>query len=743
MAGEAEIERMVVRILGDPSQYERSLKTAGKATTTFVQRVTKQLRAVSQGMKNMGRSVSFRVTAPLMLMGVAAIKVGADFQKGFTGVRKTVDATEAELAVLRQGFKDLSLEVPVAVEELLKIGESAGQLGIATENVLSFTKTIAAMGVATNLTTEEAATSMARFANIAGMSQSEFSNLGSSIVALGNSLATTEQEILGMSMRLAGAGTTIGLTESQILAFAASLSSVGLRAEAGGTAFSKLFLSLQTAVALGSEDLEAFARVAGVTTEQFAQGFREDAAGSVRDLLRAIGGLGPEMKVLALKELGLAESVRMTDSILRMSGAVDLLDRSLELSEKSFRENKALAEEAAQAYKTFWSQLTLLKNQMKVLLDDVFVLMEPTLRAIVDRVKSLVGWLAKLSPEIKRTIIIVSVVAALIGPALLFLGSALGAVGFAAMGLGALWTGLGLAIAAVLSPIGLTIAAVVALGAAVVAFTDVGGIALVWFGDQWDKLLEHIEPAMRGIKDALSAGDLQLAMEVGWAQIQLSFAQAIKPLQEIWVGFTLNMKTVWVDTAKVLVDTFITASTEIAKGLVGLEMGLGRITESQAQAKGVALDMLGFFLKSEAKGKIDEFVKETEDRASEALGALNTKIMGLTGRRDKLVGQAALDAAQAANQIIGQGILGKPGLTAGEGRIGGGLLGERGEPTTIQAARVGTAEAQERITAFRAGAGPASDAKRTAENTEEIRDILIEIRDGEGMELQPAGLRRS
>jgi TP901 family phage tail tape measure protein len=109
------------------------------------------------------------------------------------------------------------------------------------------------LGESTNLTGQEGAEQFAKFANIVGMSQDDFSRLGSTLVALGNNMATTEADIMALAMRLAGAGSQVGLTEAQILAFSAALSSVGIEAEAGGSAFSKVMIGMQLAVETGKK----------------------------------------------------------------------------------------------------------------------------------------------------------------------------------------------------------------------------------------------------------------------------------------------------------------------------------------------------------------------------------------------------------------------------------------------------------------------------------------------------------
>lgn len=420
----ADVEKIVVKLIGEGSSYQRMLKQAMVSTIAAeksFKSLNAQIRTTSQSMKKLGKSMTFRVTLPLIALGVAAIKVGADFQSGFAGVEKTVDATDAELAVLKQGFKDLASEIPIAVEELLGIGEIAGQLGIANDQILDFTETIAMLGVTTNLSTEDAATSLARFSNITGLSQDKISNLGSTIVALGNSLATSEKDIVSMATRLAGAGSTIGLSEDQILAMAGALSSVGLEAEAGGSSFSKLFLQMSEAVATGNDELGKFAEVSGRSISEFKTLFRTDAVGAVQALLGGLNELGAEDKIIAIKDLGV-ESIRMTDALLRSSSAVDLLATALTTAETAFDENTALAKEAEVRFKSFWSMVQLLTNQFKLLLTDAFDVMEPVLRQLIERVKVVVKWFMNLSPEIKRVGIIIAVVVGVIGPLLIILG---------------------------------------------------------------------------------------------------------------------------------------------------------------------------------------------------------------------------------------------------------------------------------------------------------------------------------
>ena len=343
------------------SQNEMTLSGAIDSVSDGIEGITNR----ALGLTKVVAGAAVGAGAALTGLGVAAVNAGSDFESAFAGIRKTVDATEQEYAVLEDSIRDMAKNMPMTASELAEIGESAGQLGIHTENLEDFIQTMADLSVATNLTSEDAASQFAKFANITGMAQDQFDEMGSTVVALGNNMATTEADIMNMAMRLAGAGSQINMSEADILGYSAALSSVGIEAEAGGSALSKVMVSMQLAVETGTEDLKDYANVAGMAADEFQQLFKTDPS---RALSAFITGLGDtdrlgKSAIAVLDEMGISE-VRLRDTLLRAASAGDLFENSLQIANEGFEENVALTKEAEQRYATFESRLQMVQNRV-------------------------------------------------------------------------------------------------------------------------------------------------------------------------------------------------------------------------------------------------------------------------------------------------------------------------------------------------------------------------------------------
>lgn len=486
----SETNREVIKQTDNFIKAGNEIYTAGEKIESF-----------GKGLTNVGKGLT--KASAVITAGVAGtIKTAIDVESAFTGVEKTVDATENQLNELREGIIKMSKEIPSSAVEISSVAEAAGQLGIQTENILSFSKAMIDLGNSTNLTADDAASQLAKFANITEMSQKDFDKLGSTIVDLGNHFATTEADIVGMAMRLAGAGHQVNFSEGQILGLATALSSVGIEAEMGGSAISKAMIKMENAVEMGGEklnkvlektgkslrslelmstndtkgfkelaqslgmttteikqlitagtNLEDFAKISGMTAEQFKKSWKEDAAGALTAFIKGLGDAETkgESAITLLSEMGLTE-VRLRDSLLRAANAGNLFNDAIDTGTRAWKENVALTNEAEKRYGTTESQIKTLKNEIVAIgiefgtellpcLTDLIKSSKPLLRTITDLVKKF----SSLNSTTKENIIKMGAFALASGPIISVAGKMISGIGGLTKGFGSLTKNIGLA----------------------------------------------------------------------------------------------------------------------------------------------------------------------------------------------------------------------------------------------------------------------------------------------------------
>lgn len=400
--------RLAIRIAGiiDKS-FGTSLATAKTGLRATVKAVDSDFTKLDKGFnKIMGvgekcfHAIATAAGVAATAIGAAtaaSIYVGSEFESAFAGVKKTTDATAEEYEQLRQGILAMTGEIPAAATEIAAVMATAGQLGIAKEALLDFTETMINLGVSTNLTADEAATNLAKFANIMTMDNygedgiSNYERLGSTIVDLGNKFATTEADIVAISTQLAASGELAGMSEADIMGISAAMSSVGLTAEAGASSMSRLFMQMQQSVADGGESLAQYADVAGMTSDEFATLFRSDAAGAVVEFIEGLNVAGEDSYGI-LEDLDLS-TIRLRKAFLSLAGADDLMSNALDIANEAWDENVALAVEAGKRYETAESKVQLMKNAFTelgiVAYDDLREPFVDTVDSVTERVRGL------------------------------------------------------------------------------------------------------------------------------------------------------------------------------------------------------------------------------------------------------------------------------------------------------------------------------------------------------------------
>jgi TP901 family phage tail tape measure protein len=520
--GVAEFRRNIQASESDLRSFGKTIQEASGTSSTLGQTLT----TLGNSITGLGRSLTIGLTVPLAALLAALVNAGIHFEDAFVGIGKTVEgvsvgfdeiaaAAKTQLGVtvttmdeakraaqqmgmafgdltpageaIREQFRLLGQEIPLPLDELAKLGEEIGQLGVNKEQIVEVTRLMAEMGVATDLSATDAAFALIRLGNImdgTALNVEDFTvRAGSAVVALGNASVSTEGEILNLAQRIAAAGDRANFSTPQLLAWATTLSDVGVRAELGGTAVSRALTEMTLAIQTGSENLADFATVSGKSTDEFAHDFQVDASQALLDFVSGLKKAFQEGTITKdmLEKMGLS-GVRAVDVMGRLGNVTDLFSERLKTANDAWSQGIALQEEAEKRFVTIESKIQLAKNAFTDLGITIFDLVKDDLKNLIDSIIEGINWFKNLEPSVQMTILKVAAFAAALGPLLLILGTLISMLGVAVT-----------VVTALISPVGLATVAIVAAGVALVTA----------FGPQLQDLMQKAQDAIQGFIDKI------------------------------------------------------------------------------------------------------------------------------------------------------------------------------------------------------------------------------------------------
>ncbi|ALQ31233.1 hypothetical protein ATC04_12135 [Arthrobacter sp. YC-RL1] len=388
----------------------KKTEDAGKASESGIGRLAQTANAHEQAWNQVSTGMVASGTAVVGALTLST-KAAMDWESAWTGVTKTVDGTPAQMAEMETGLRKLARTLPSTHAEIAGVAEAAGQLGVARDDILGFTKTMVDLGESTNLTAEDAATNIAQISNVMGTMEREgakgVERFGSALVALGNDGASTEAEILSMAQRISGAGATLGATEADVLALSNTLASMGVRAELGGGVTTRVLLKMRSAVDEGGESLEAFAKIAGLSADEFGAKFKAapiEALDLVSKGIYRVNEAGGNVTA-TLKDMGI-KGTEETQVMLALANSGDLLADSLELGAKAWSENSALVDEATKRYETAESKVKIAWNNIKDAAISAGSVILPVVADIAGVVADLAGAFSDLPGPVQTALVV-------------------------------------------------------------------------------------------------------------------------------------------------------------------------------------------------------------------------------------------------------------------------------------------------------------------------------------------------
>lgn len=468
----AEDNSLLIKINGTAKDFIDELDKVQKKTKELEKVLTATAKA---------SAIAFAAFAGSIALATGAF---ADYETALVGVGKTTNIEGKKLEDFGKKFQKLSTEIPVATNELLGIAQAAGQLGVSGEkDLLKFTETVAKLGVASDLSGEQAAISLTRILNVTGESIQEIDRFASVLVRLGNNSAASESEIAKVTTEVAKATAQFRIGSTNAVALSAALASMGQQAQLGGSVVGRSFREIEKILRTGGDKLVAFEKLTGQTGDQLKKTFKEDANSvfldfleSLREVERGGGSISATLETLGLK----GDEINKVLPVMAVN--FDKVEASMALANDEAIEMNALNKEAAKAFDTLTNRAQQTKNGLVNLAVNIGEKLAPTALSLLDSIDRITKGLANLDDETLSSIaaflkwgaIITGFIASMatfaIGVIKISAGiTALGAAFLpATVTASAFWL-------AVTGPVGIAIAALAAVTAGVVALNHAAG----------------------------------------------------------------------------------------------------------------------------------------------------------------------------------------------------------------------------------------------------------------------------
>lgn len=558
---------------------------------SLIDRVTAPSRGIARAMKSLNTASKanarqLRATQGSMIGAVGAayalqraisapVSAAIEFEGAMADVKKVVNfETPQQFAQLSQDILKLSRTLPLSATGIADIVAAAGQAGMAGDELLAFTKMAAKVGVAFDISANQAGEALAKMKTAMSLSVSETGMLAGAMNHLTNNMASSAPDLVNFMKRVAVQGEAYGFAATETAAIGSAMIAAGAEAEVAATSFQNVGRALTKGSQATNNQKAAF-KTLGLSSTQVAKDMQSNATGTLRNVIMKIKELPDYMQAAALSAI-FGDEAR---ALAPLVNNLDLYDKALlEVSDSSKYANSAMEEYAVRA-ETAGNKLQTFKNQTAELAIRVGEALLPAIISITDGMRPFIEAFAQFAQDHPQ--VVTAVVAVTAGLVALNIAAIAARFSFLFMkggmisGVSAL-VGLGPTLLTLINPLALVRGAMTALKLAVVS-TGIGlilvaiAMAGVWIYQNWEGLtaffqgfgsafMEAMAPVMpviqpivdavgwlaSGIQNMVGPVDASTETWRGWGEtIGGSVASAIKNIIEMF-----QKLTGWITSAK-------------------------------------------------------------------------------------------------------------------------------------------------------------------------------------------------
>jgi len=506
-----------------------------------IQKVQAGMRGVAKNMEAVGKSLSAKVSAPLLGIGALAVKAGADFEAAMNRVGAATGANTGDLAALSDAAREMGRTTRYSATEAAEAIEILAKNGLSSADIL---------GGALSASLQLAASSGAELADAGDLATDVMLNFGKSagelegvVDGVTGVLLASKFGIDDYRLALAQAGGVaggLGVSLEDFNSAIAATSNLFASGSDAGTSF-KTFLQR-----LVPQSKAATAVMQELGLEFFdSEGRMRSMAEIAQELQDGLAGLNDEAKSEALTTLFGTDALRTAIGLMDQ-GAAGIRDINAAISEAS------ASDQAAARMEGFSGALQKLKSAFEgVLLAIADSGLLDLLTQLADMLTNLANRISDADPALVKFGVVFGAIGAAIGPVLIALGAVVAAI------------------AAIGAPVAIVVAGIAALTAALVAFwpkimeakdavIEFGTGALDWIKDkalEISEIFRSLPETFIQIGRDILAG-LQAGLMEKWEALKESLggiAQGITSTFKGWLGIE-SPSTVFAEIGRFLME---------------------------------------------------------------------------------------------------------------------------------------------------------------------------------------------
>lgn len=508
----------VLELTTDPRQFNQGLDEAEKRTRSFgasFENVGKNLQAFGQKSIAAGKTLSIGLTAPIVAVGAAAIKLGTDFNAGMANVATLIPGNRERINELKTSVQDLAIETGKSTSDLTDglyqvvsaFGDTADSAKILGINAKASAAGLASTTDSINLTSAVTKS----YGDTSAAAVQQVADLALQTVKLGQ---TTFPELAASMGRVTPLAAQLNVTQQELFGTMATFTGV----TGGAAEVSTQLRGVLQALMAPTEDMSALFGRLGIESGQ-ALIKQKGLQGAINlivaeankagvPLQKYIGSI--EGQTLALAATG-GQAETYTQKIAAMSDVLGATD-------EAFREQTQGVNEAGFMWQQFQQQVVVVSQRLSDELIPIVVEAGQSLKPLLDGVIAGVQWFGQLPKPIKTVGVVVAGLVAAIGPLLVVIGSLATGIAAAMPVIAAVGGALGLLAT---GPVAIVVAAVAGLTAAWMLWGDdikrIVGVVLDWFratfGPTFSSAFASVKAILVAFRDFfVAAFELQMAI---------------------------------------------------------------------------------------------------------------------------------------------------------------------------------------------------------------------------------------